>query len=47
MRSRVIITIENAPSIWRRESAMASTSEPAWEWAISWTMISESEVVWK
>ena len=47
MRSRVIITIEKAPSTWRSESAMASTSVPALECAISCTMISESLVVWK
>ena len=47
MRSRVIITMEKAPSTWESESAMASTSVPAREWAMSWTMISESEVVWK
>ena len=47
MRSRVIITIENAPSICESESAMASTSDPALECAISCTMISESDVVWK
>ena len=45
--SRVIITIENAPSTWPSESAMASTRDGAFEWAMSWTMISESEVVWK
>ena len=47
MRSRVIMTMEKAPSTWESESAMASTSVPALEWAMSWTMISESEVVWK
>jgi len=26
---------------------MASTREPAFEWAMSWMMISESDVVWK
>ncbi len=45
MRSRVIMTIEKAPSTWRSESAMASTSVVAWECAMSWTMISESLVV--
>jgi len=47
MRSRVIMTMENAPSTWASEPAMASTRVPAREWAMSWTMISESEVVWK
>ena len=47
MRSRVIITIEKAPSTCRNESAIASTSVVACECAMSCTMISESLVVWK
>ena len=47
IRSRVIITIENAPSTCASESAIASTSVAAFECAISCTIISESDVVWK
>ena len=35
MRLRVIITIENAPSTWLRDSAMQSTSVEAFECAIN------------
>ena len=45
MRLRVIMTMEKAPSTWASESAMQSTRVEQWEWAMSWTMISESEVV--
>ena len=47
MRLRVIMTMEKAPSTSERASAMQSTRVLQGEWAMSWMMISESEVVWK
>ena len=46
-RSRVIITKENAPSIRRSASAIASGSVCSLDCAIRCTMTSVSEVVWK
>ena len=47
MRSRVMITSENAPSMRRSASAMASGSVCSFECAIRWTITSVSLVVWK
>jgi hypothetical protein len=48
IRSRVIITIENAPSTLARATPQSHPQAlQRWECAMSWTMISESLVVWK
>ena len=47
IRLRVIMTMEKAPSTWASDSAMQSTSIDWRECAMSCTMISVSEVVWK
>ena len=41
------MTMEKAPSTSESASAMQSTRVEWGEWAMSWMMISESEVVWK